>query len=180
MKAYHFLTTAYRSGSGNEPAWQVGETRQFKSTPILCVCGYHSSPTLWDALRYAPGPIACLVDISRPVEKDDTKYVSRRRTLVKAINIERELRLFAVNCAEHVLHLYESAFPGDDRPRKAIQAARDYANGRISRHAVYAAAHAAHAANAARDARVAARDAARDETEWQKTHFYKACEALLQ
>src|SRR5690606_37641174 len=31
---------------------------------------------------------------------------------------------FACDCAERVLHLFENKFPNDDRPRKAIEAAR--------------------------------------------------------
>ena len=45
---------------------------------------------------------------------------------------ERTLRLWATDCAEQVLPLYESHRPGDDRPRKAIEAARGYARGLIS------------------------------------------------
>ena len=35
--------------------------------------------------------------------------------------------LFAADCAERVLPLFEQRFPNDDRPRKAIAAARNYA-----------------------------------------------------
>jgi hypothetical protein len=81
---------------------------------------------------------------------------------------EREARLFAADCAESVLHLFEAQYPDDQRPRLAIEAARKYANGEID----YAARDAARAAawDAARDAaraaawaaaRAAARDAAR-------------------
>src|SRR3990167_7169745 len=31
---------------------------------------------------------------------------------------------FAADCAERVLHIYEARYPGDDRPRRAIAAAR--------------------------------------------------------
>lgn len=40
-----------------------------------------------------------------------------------------EIRHFACDCAEHVLHVYEEKYPGDARPRKAIEVARRYANG---------------------------------------------------
>jgi len=43
---------------------------------------------------------------------------------------EKEVRLFAADCAESVLHLYEKEYD-DTRPRDAIQAARDFANGLI-------------------------------------------------
>jgi hypothetical protein len=46
---------------------------------------------------------------------------------------DKEIRLFAADCAESVLHIYENRYPNDDRPRKAIQAARDYANGVIGK-----------------------------------------------
>lgn len=44
---------------------------------------------------------------------------------------ERTARLCAADFAERVLPIFEDAHPGDDRPRLAIQAARDYANGLI-------------------------------------------------
>lgn len=75
---------------------------------------------------------------------------------------EKEVRLFAADCAERVLHLFEDKFPEDKRPREAIQAARYFAEGKIteeSRAAAWDAARAA--ARAARAAARAAWDAAR-------------------
>jgi len=70
-------------------------------------------------------------------------------------------QMLAVDFADHVLHIYEETYPDDDRPRKAIEAARLYIQGEISDAAWDAARDAAWAA--ARDAAwVAARDAARD------------------
>ena len=63
-------------------------------------------------------------------------------------------RLFAADCAERVLHLFEAERPDDDRPRKAIEIARDPAAGDAARSA---------ARSAARDAGDAAGDAAREE-----------------
>lgn len=40
-------------------------------------------------------------------------------------------RLIAADCAEAVLPIYETRYPDDLRPRAAIEAARDYAEGRI-------------------------------------------------
>ena len=45
---------------------------------------------------------------------------------------EKEVRLFAADCAESVLHIYEKKYPDDLRPREAIQAARDFAEGKIT------------------------------------------------
>lgn len=72
----------------------------------------------------------------------------------------RALVLWATGCAERVLPVFETRYPDDDRPRKAVEAARAWARGAIALSEVRAAAFAAHAA--ARDADVpAARFAAR-------------------
>ena len=38
----------------------------------------------------------------------------------------RTLGIWAVDCAERVLHFFEDAYPEDDRPRKAIEALRKW------------------------------------------------------
>jgi len=90
---------------------------------------------------------------------DDALWCTR-----SAPEYDREWRLFAVWCAQQVQHLNT-----DQRVGAAIQAAEDYANGRINDAAWAAARDAAWAAawdaagDAAGDAaRAAARDAARD------------------
>jgi hypothetical protein len=93
---------------------------------------------------------------------DDTLWVFRA-----VEEKDKEIRLFAADCAELVLPIYEKQYPNDDRPRKAIQAARDYANELISAEELDAARDAAWDAalaaawDAARDAAVAAWAAAR-------------------
>ena len=78
---------------------------------------------------------------------EDKKWV-----FVRSIDKDK-LRLAAADFAERVLHLFESKHPNDDRPRKAIEAAR---NGDAAR----AAARAANAADAAANAAYAAYAAA--------------------
>ena len=88
-----------------------------------------------------------------------------------AIESDRDkiARMFACDCAEAVLPIFESEKPDDPRPRKAIQTARDYAVGLATQEQLAAARVAAWdaARDAARDAAwaaawAAARDAARD------------------
>ena len=149
-----------RAYSPNKPdeKWRIGQRRTLKGEIIPCQYGYHASPSLWDALRYAPGALACKVELSGTiVPHGDDKYAASTRKLVAAVNVERELRLFAADCAEHVLYLFEEKYPDDDRPRKAIQSARDFANDSISAYATNA---AADAANAAANAAYATADAA--------------------
>jgi len=94
------------------------------------------------------------------VDSND-KIVVRKARLIKRLDTwnERTQRLFACDCAEHVLHFFESKFPGDDRPRKVIETTRLYAVGEASlpelRLAARATRDAASAAWAARAARAA-------------------------
>ncbi len=97
-------------------------------------------------------------------------------------------RLFAADCAEQVLHIFEAERPGDDRPRKAIEAARQFARGEIdaaAEDAAWDAAWAAAGAAAGAAARAAAWDAAWDavwtaardaECEWQSTRLLEYLE----
>lgn len=70
---------------------------------------------------------------------------------------DRLARLFACDCAAHVLPLFEAAHPSDSRPRQAIEVARRFAMGEASNeelNAAWAAAWAAAATDA--EARTAA------------------------
>jgi hypothetical protein len=59
---------------------------------------------------------------------------------------QRSLTLWACDCAEAVLRLFEERYPEDDRPRKAIEAARAWVRAEIKVGEVRTAAFAAHAA----------------------------------
>jgi len=56
------------------------------------------------------------------------------------------LVIWAVDCAEHVLSTFEDYYPDDDRPRKAIEAARGWVLGDFKMNEVRKLAFAAHAA----------------------------------
>lgn len=45
---------------------------------------------------------------------------------------EEQRRLFACDCAEHVIHWYEQTYPEIESPRLEIEIARQYANGEAS------------------------------------------------
>lgn len=55
---------------------------------------------------------------------------SRSMRFIRKLNKwnEDSLRLFAIWCAEHVLDLYELKYPGDTRPREAIETAYRFAD----------------------------------------------------
>ncbi len=74
------------------------------------------------------------------------------------------LALWSAACAERVLHLFEAVSPSDDRPRKAIEAARAWVRGELKMTAARKIAFASHAAareSNSESACLAARAAAR-------------------
>ena len=79
---------------------------------------------------------------------------------------DREIRLFACDCAEHVLPFFEKRYPDDKRPRQAIEVARRFANGQATQEELIAADSAAWSAVSAAGspARSAAKSAAMSAT----------------
>lgn len=92
-------------------------------------------------------------------KKRDPRLVAVRRGGALHDADHRLLAIWAADCAQHILHLFEQDKPGDDRPRRAIERARSWARGEITMTQARTAAFAAHAA--AREATGAAQEAAR-------------------
>jgi hypothetical protein len=61
----------------------------------------------------------------------DKRFITIRRGGTLTDERHRLLALWAAECAEHVLHIFESARPNDNRPRQAIEAARTWVRGEI-------------------------------------------------
>jgi hypothetical protein len=138
--------------------------------PVLCEAGYHvCSP---DHLFNVCSPDHLFnwkyeslweVDVKGEAVHGDDKSFFEQIRLVRQIESwnTKTLRLYAADVAEDVLEFFESQYPDDDRPRRAILAARDYADGLISGEQLQKAARAAaYASAAAADAYFAATDAA--------------------
>lgn len=143
MKAFHFLKEDMTAGSGNEPPWTVGEERECTGEIQLCVRGYHSSPTWFDALQYAPGNIACIVEVSEPIRKDGNKMVSHKRKLIDCRYAGRTLREFACDCAERVIGNDNENF---EQLKNCIEVARKFARGEATSEQLTAAKYAADSA----------------------------------
>jgi hypothetical protein len=54
----------------------------------------------------------------------DLRFITVRRGGSLQDSDHRLLALWAADCAQHVLHLFEEVQPSDDRPRRAIEQAR--------------------------------------------------------
>ena len=88
----------------------------------------------------------------------DPRFITVRRGGSLDEDDHRLLALWAADCAEHVLHHFERARPGDERPRLAIDLGRAWARGEVTWAEARTA--AGHANGAARDLRGAPRHAA--------------------
>jgi len=88
----------------------------------------------------------------------DPRLVTVRRGGTLTDEDHHRLALWAAECAEHVLPLFEAARPDDLRPREAIAAARAWTRGELSM--MQTRALGGHAMGAARDLRGAPRFAA--------------------
>ncbi len=88
----------------------------------------------------------------------DPRFITIRRGGSLTDSDHHLLAVWAASCAEHVLGLFESARPDDERPRRAIQQVRAWVDGEVRMTQARTA--AGHAMGAARDLRGAPRHAA--------------------
>jgi Imm-5 like putative immunity protein len=91
-------------------------------------------------------------------KKRDPRFITVRRGGTLQDSDHHLLAIWAADCAQHVLHLFEEMQPNDDRPRRAIELARAWARGEITMSQARAA--GGHAMAAARELSGAARHAA--------------------
>lgn len=136
MKYYKVLDENGHSMHGGAYTWDLpkdgkpGAWTERVEEPVLCERGYHACRPQ-DIIHWL-GPVIWECECEGVIEGSD-KIVCERIRLIRKVEswTERTARLFAADCAESCLAAYESQYPGDDRPRRAVQAARDYAEGRM-------------------------------------------------
>jgi len=113
--------------------------------PILCKAGWHACR--WEDVSTHIAAELWVCELDGTIIEGDDKVVAERLKLVQRVPItDGQFRHFAADRAEGVLHLFELEHPTDDRPRKAIEAARAFADGLIGRPELAAAEAAAWAA----------------------------------
>jgi len=184
---YKFLIDGMKSKyDGSE--WIVGKWRKVAPPKEKCI-GLNASPLVQQALGYVHGTILAKVECAGEIIKGDDKWTcGRMRVVGVAPWTKRESVSLAVFAAELALPKWTAKYPDDDRPAKAIAAAKEWletgkkpdvcavavAVAAAAAHA-YAAAHAAYAAAAdGYDAADAAAHAANDAAaaSKQKIHDY--------
>ena len=155
--AWHFLAVDKRLRWGSREVVEVGKTYTATGPLVMCHNGMHGSVRAIDALGYAPGPIACRVELGGELVKDTDKLVARTRHVLSMVDATELLHEFACCCAEAALLIGGVT---DDSCWQAIEAKWAWMRGDISDDELAAAGAAAwDAARAAAGA--AAWDAAR-------------------
>jgi hypothetical protein len=148
-----------------------------------CERGYHGSPSVFDAVQYAPGPHLYARELSgivKPHGAPVDKYASSDATaILYAGDVSRLLRVFACQCAADVLYLWKPPQVVKDyllTQDESLRAAAWAAAGAAARDAARAAARAAWAAAwaAAREARDAAWAAQRKRLESWVVRYIKS------
>jgi hypothetical protein len=128
--AWHFVRT-----SGlllDNQMVTVGETYRVAGRLKLCERGLHASERLIDALRYAPGPILCRVQVGGTIVRDTDKLVASERTVLWMADITATLREFACDVADEALDVAESrGLHVAAASRAAVQASRRYLRGEL-------------------------------------------------
>ena len=154
MKAWHFLREDNTCGHGELGAIEVGKTYTVEPPIELCRNGLHASVRLIDALRYAPGPVLCRVEMGGAIIEGDDKVVATERKVLWMRDISTLLHHFACDEAEAALITRNVT---DERSWNVIKVKRAWLTGDATDDELIAAGDAAWAA-----ARTAAWDAQND------------------
>ena len=140
MTYYKALGPDGRSCNGGNSKWNLptlqpdGSYKPGRWMPTIkdiepCERGYHLFERR-DILQWVNATLYEAEGRGETVDHGNKTVFAQARLLrpIPGCN-ERTLRLFACRVAEDVLPLFECGYPIDDRPRKAIETARRYANG---------------------------------------------------
>jgi hypothetical protein len=100
---------------------------QFTKQFLLDNCGCYPQEYVKKIIQKDEYTILEIVNSKIPL-KDKFWFVINNCDL-----ITREKQDLSINCAEIVLPIFEEKYPNDKRPREAIEAAKDYSEGKITR-----------------------------------------------
>ena len=135
-----------RAMHGGTGQWRKNRWRSVRGELVPCLRGLHLCREQ-DLVSWL-GPVIWRAEYDGELIEAEGKVVARRARVTERLTTwnERTARLFAADCAEHVLPIFEKKHPGDSRPRDAIAVARRFANGEATRKELDAARAAAWAA----------------------------------
>ena len=143
-----------RSLSGDH-TWTPGAWHHVQGHIRACRTGFHSSQRIIDAFSYVHGTVLAEIEAKgdHDIGTDKSAYRSMRITRAWRFT-KKDAVEFAVCAAGLVIGIWEARHPGDERARKAIEAAKAWVADPSEENRQYAgaaatAAYAAYAATAA-------------------------------
>ena len=110
MRAYWFSNLDGTTVHQTEPA-EVGRTDHAEGAIIPCQNGLHGSPTPWDALQYAGGPVLWVVELAGEIVSHGDpvdKHAASERKYISKIDLTKTLCAFAARRALTVIHLWNA------------------------------------------------------------------------
>jgi hypothetical protein len=127
---YKFLrsTNGKRASEHGDHTWREG-TWYGPLDVALCESGFHCSKRMSEAFSYVKGELVALVEVRGEHEAASDKEAWAEMRLVDVRKWRKEDSVaLSIFTASLVLGNFEKAFPGDLRPRQAIEAAQAYLN----------------------------------------------------
>ncbi len=112
-----------KSRSG-DMTWKIGEWQHVDGEIVTCENGLHASKTIYSAFSYVQGSVLAKVEVKGKHADDEDKSAYSDMRIIEAYKwTKKDSVALAIFSAEMCLKEFERLYP-DDRPRKAIEAAR--------------------------------------------------------
>jgi len=105
--------------------WKIGEWVHVDGKMSCCNNGLHASKTIYHAFSYVQGSVLAKVEVKGKHDDQDDKSAYSDMRIVEAYKwTKKDSVALSIFAAEMCLKEFEKLYPDDDRPRKAIDAAR--------------------------------------------------------
>jgi len=127
VRGYRFVKDDLKSEHDNNVQWRIGKWKKLDNNKPLKLCenGFHASKQPLDSLSYVFGSRWFICEAKGEILYDSDKFCAREMRLTKEIPIS-VIKRFALECAKHVLPIFEKQYPEDKRPREVILAVDVY------------------------------------------------------
>lgn len=124
-KRYKFLQS-FKS-EYRDHYWEMDKWYKTEGELEMCGNGFHCSKRIGDAFHHVQGNVLAEVECRGKNLKDDDKEVWEEMRVVRAWKWTKiDSVKLAIFTAEQVIDIFEGKYPEDDRPRKAIEAAKNF------------------------------------------------------
>jgi hypothetical protein len=124
IRRWKFLRDGLKSNYDGHQ-WTIGK---WQKTECLELChGFNCSRRIIDAMAYVQGEILAEVEVQGQHFDGNDKSTHEDMRIIRAWKwTKNDSVAVSIFAAEMVLENFEKVYPDDDRPRKAIEAAKNY------------------------------------------------------